>query len=241
MPRVFRSVFFYFILLYSPAFLPAQGNAGPPQHRPLAAEQWQKAADGLDYSKDVPKPPKPVKKDPPAETPRPRPVSSPFNWGEFSAFWGNFFQVLAILIILSALAYVLYRMFSQPADRRIASDGTRITLDNLDAYLHETDLQRFLREALAQNNYALAIRLYFLQTIKDLSQTGAIGWSKEKTNRDYLLEMQQHALAAPFQLATRRYEYIWYGNTELTRSDFDRLEPEFKALLDRIVPTGNTP
>ena len=71
-------------------------------------------------------------------------------------------------------------------------------MDNLDQYIHETDLERFLREALAQGNYTLAIRLYYLQVIKDLSAKSAIRWSREKTNRDYQRELRSHRLAEPF-------------------------------------------
>lgn len=219
----------------SPCLLAAQSTAGQAavERRAVPDQEWRKASGGLDYSRDLPAKPREKKKKSPPDSPTGS-RSAPADWTSISQFWGNFFQVLAILIACTLIGYGIYRMIKQPRNRKLATDGTEITLDNLDAYIHETDLQRFLREALAQQNYPLAIRLYFLQIIKDLSQNGAIHWSKEKTNRDYLREMRDHRLAQPFREVTRTYEYIWYGNAPLTKVDFDRLEPEFKAVLSRI-------
>lgn len=221
------------ILLILPVILPAQERESLVERRVVREQEWQKAAGGLDYSRDLPAKPEP-KKDRSRSDESSRTRSSWGNWGAMSQFWGNFFQVLAILTACAAIGYGIYWMIRQPRNRRIARDGAEITLDNLDAYIHETDLERFLREALAQQNYPLAVRIYFLQIIKDLSQCGAINWSKEKTNRDYLREMRDHSLSREFREATRTFEYTWYGNTPLSRSDFERLEPGFKALLAQI-------
>ena len=225
-----RYILLYIIFCLSPYLLAAQQTAEPiVERRAVAEQQWRAAAGALDYSRDLPEKPKPERPDSPKERSSPQP-----DWSSLSQFWGNVLQVLAILIACAAIGYGIYRMINQPRNRRIARDGAEITLENLDAYILETDLDRFLREALAQQNYSLAVRLYFLQIIKDLSQKGAIQWSKEKTNRDYLREMNNHRLAQPFRSATRAYEYTWYGNATLNKNDFEQLEPEFKALLAQI-------
>lgn len=201
----------------------------PMAMREVPAGEWEKATDGLDYSKDVPKPPKEPKKSEPNEPAR------DFDWTGWTQGMGTIVQVLAVLFALCMLGYGIYWMLQTPRNRSIAHDGTEITLANLDEYIHETDLQRFLREALAAANWPLAVRLYFLQTIKSLSERSAIDWSREKTNRDYLKEMRQHPLSAQFRDVTRQYEQVWYGNQPISAEEFARLEPEFKALLEEII------
>ena len=196
--------------------------------RDLRSDQWDKASDGMDYSKDVPIPPKEPKKRDPSQ---PEP---PFDWTGLTQGLGTLLQTLAVLFALAIIAYGIYWMMQTPRNRSISRDGTEITLANLDEYIHETDLDRFLREALAASNWPLAVRLYFLQTIKQLSEKEAIVWSKEKTNRDYLREMRSHRLSTQFRDATRQYERVWYGNQPITSEAFARLEPEFKALLGEI-------
>jgi len=203
----------------------------PPPLEPVAVrtvekKQWDEAAGTLDYSKDIPKPPKKRK---------PRNFdANPFDWTAATQGWGSIWQTLAVMLAIAGIAYGIWWMLQAPRNRLIARDGVEITLDNLDQYLHETDLDRFLREALAQGNFTLAIRLYYLQIIKELSEKNAIRWSREKTNRDYLREMRGHPLAESFRETTRTYEFVWYGNQALDAQGYARLEPQFKNLLARI-------
>ncbi len=205
----------------------------PPPAQPVAMRkveegQWAKASTGLDYSKDRPKPrkeEKPFKVNDPAE---------PFNWGAMASWIGQILQVLAIIAAIFGIAYGIYRTMNAPRNRQIARDGVEITVDNVEQYIHESDIDRFLREAIAAGNFPLAIRLYYLQVIKKLSETGAIRWSREKTNRDYLRETRAHRAAAEFRATTRIYERVWYGNQQIDESAYQKLEPEFKNLLTLI-------
>lgn len=207
---------------YTP--LPAQ----PVALRDVDDQQWAKAASGLDYSKDVPPPPKEIK---PPKADQQMPA---FDWGGLSSWLGQFLQILAILLAIAGLAYAIYHNLNAPKNRQIARDGVEITLDNVEHYIHESDIDRFLREALIAGNYSLSIRLYYLQVIKQFSETGAIRWSREKTNRDYLRETRSHRAAADFRSVTRTYERVWYGNQSLDATAFAQLEPSFKELLNNL-------
>ena len=194
--------------------------------REVDKKKWDDATNGLDYSKDKPKPTKERK------------GSNNFNpnWNGATAGIGQILQVLAIILALTAIGYGIYRTMQAPRNRNIgqAQDGTIITPENVDAYIHETDLERFLREAMTVGNYALAIRLYYLQTIKLLSEKDLIKWSREKTNRDYLREMKDHRLGREFREVTRTFERVWYGNEPLDEIGFKTLEPGFKQIIAQI-------
>lgn len=200
----------------------------PVAMREPKAADWDAASGEIDYSKDIPKPPKERKKREPGND-----VSS-VDWTGLTQGLGNILQALAVLFALCVIAYGIYWMMQAPRNRVIARDGTEITLANLDEYIHETDLERYLREALIAANWPLAVRLYFLQAIKTLSEKETIVWSREKTNRDYQREMNHHHLGAQFREITRHYERIWYGNQVLTSQEFKALEPKFKGFLDQI-------
>lgn len=220
----FYHCFFLFMAFTNGLY--SQSASSPVALRPVDQKQWDKAADGLDYSHDLPRPPKPRRQisiDP-----------GGLDWTAGSAQLGVFLQGLAILLAVLAIGYGVYRMLQAPVNRSLARDGVEITLDNLDDYIHETDLDRFLREALAAGNFALAIRVYYLQTIKTLSEKKAIRWSREKTNRDYLTEMKAHPGQQVFRQLTRRYEQVWYGNQDLSATEFAQIEPDFKSFLGRI-------
>ena len=199
--------------------------------RKISSDQWQRAADQLDYSNDVPEAVKKPVADPvkPNQTPAPR-----FEWNW--AFWKGFSKVLSVIVLLSLGGWLIYNLVQSPSNNIIrAEDGTEITLANLDEYIQETDLQRFLREAVEKGNYSQAVRIYYLQIIKDLSKKEAILWRKEKTNRDYMREMRNHPLSTDFRTATRTYEAVWYGNGELDKAIFGRIEGQMNNFLAKIA------
>lgn len=203
----------------------------PPPLEPLNIRrvdkaQWAKAVRELDYSKDRERPQKQKKTQAPGV--------SAVEWTSATQDIGSFLQMVAIVLAVAGIAYGIYRMLKAPRNRLIAHDGVEITLRNLDEYLHETDLDRFLREALEKKDYTSAIRIYYLQIIKSLSDKNAIVWSREKTNRDYLRETRDYRLGDAFHAVTRAYERIWYGNQPLSAADYARLEPRFKNLLTAI-------
>ena len=199
--------------------------------RKIPQDQWQRAADQLNYSNDVPEEIKKPKDEPvkPNQTSAPR-----FEWDW--EFWKGFSKLFSVIVLLSLGGWLIYNLVQSPSNSVIrAEDGTEITLANLDEYIQETDLQRFLREALEKGNYSQAVRIYYLQVIKDLSKKEAILWRKEKTNRDYIREMRNHPLSTDFRTATRTYEAVWYGNGELDKAIFGRIEGQMNRLLAKIA------
>ena len=194
--------------------------------RPVSSDAWQKAAGNLNYNDDVPKV---VEK---KEAPRQRNLPN-LNWN--AGWWMLVAKIFSVIVLVFLVGLVIYQMVQSPSNQAIrAHDGTPITFDNLDAYIQETDLERFLREALATGNYNQAVRIYYLQVIKDLSQKEAIQWSREKTNRDYLREMRSHSLSSDFKSATHTYEEVWYGNLNLDQNLFSNIEKRMKELLQKL-------
>lgn len=202
-------------------------EAAPVALRQVPENQWKKATGDLDFSKDQPDEPKP--KQAPTKFP-----TMNTDW----SFWGKLLQVVAVLIAVFGLGYAIYRMMQAPSNRQIARDGALITFDNVEDYLHESDLDRFLREALAAGNFTLALRFHFLQILKMLSEKQAIQWAREKTNRDYLREMRPNRLFAEFEAVTQTYERVWYGNISLDKTVFAQLETPFKNFKQQLAADG---
>lgn len=208
-----------FLLLFA-GVLAAQADM---HLRQIDSAAWERASGKLDYSKDVPK----------EQRPKPKDISGP-DWTLNTGLLGNITQALAILVAIGVIGYGVYRMLQAPRNKKVARDGVEITLDNLDQYLDETDLDQFLQAALADKNYALAIRLYYLQMIKSLASRNDIQWSREKTNKDYLREMREHRLSTEFQRLTAQYERVWYGDQRPDAAAFATMEPTYRKFLQQI-------
>jgi Domain of unknown function (DUF4129) len=209
----------------------------PPPQRDIDDAAWQRTLENIDYSKDLPTAKKTTApRDTTADTSNTTaPTPSLSWWNNISGGSQTMLQVVCVILLTLLVVWLVWRYFQAPANARIkASDGTEITLDNLEAYIHETDLDRFLRLALADGNYAQALRVYYLQIIKDLAAKGHIQWSREKTNRAYLREMRKHPLYDAFGEATRHYEAAWYGKKSLADGRYQALAGQMRGLLARI-------
>jgi len=167
---------------------------------------------------------------------------------EFENNLGPFFKFLLITIAIGLLAFLLIKLMDaenifSPKNRKITGSAAKIDLENIEENLHESDLEGFIRQALASGNFALAIRLYYLAILKELSLSNQIKWKKDKTNREYSREMSGKPLANDFREATLIFERVWYGTGDVTELDYQRIEPSLKSLLQKIeqqklVPTN---
>ncbi|MFK8101530.1 MAG: DUF4129 domain-containing protein [Saprospiraceae bacterium] len=156
-----------------------------------------------------------------------------------SEFWSGFLKFILITAAIITMVFLMLNLLGQgsllgPRNRKIKAKPNQITIENLEDNILESDLDRFIRTATEEQNYALAIRLYYLAIIKELSLKKSIKWKRDKTNRDYLREMQSNSLFLPFREATGVFERIWYGNIDLTEQDYLKVRPKFQDLIQTV-------
>jgi len=100
--------------------------------------------------------------------------------------------------------------------------------------VHELDFDSLITNAINAANYRLATRLYYLKTLKKLSDTGLINWQKNKTNFEYYYELKGAEQRKKFYELTRVFESVWYGNHEISAVDFDENLKAFIGFLQNI-------
>jgi hypothetical protein len=79
--------------------------------------------------------------------------------------------------------------------------------------IHELNFAEALAQAEATGNLRLAVRLGYLQLLKQLTDGDLIDWQPDKTNQTYLRELATSRPGArpAFAELTRQFEYAWYG------------------------------
>ncbi len=138
-------------------------------------------------------------------------------------------------IVIIALALVIFKIIYElnksknPSKKPIL---THVDLDKLEENIHETDLQRLLKEVLEKGNYKLAIRIHYLMIIRRFSELEWIDWRKNKTNLEYLTEVNERPIFKAFQQLTFAFERIWYGELEIGEREYRILAPKFEELVD---------
>lgn len=104
----------------------------------------------------------------------------------------------------------------------------------LNENIHELNFADEIHEAIDKRLYRKAIRLYYLQSLKNLDDKGMIAWQRNKTNRDYQTELQKTTLSAPFAKITWLFDYIWYGEFALNQTDFETAQSQFIAFNGQL-------
>jgi hypothetical protein len=147
------------------------------------------------------------------------------------------FTLITIAIVgIILLARNLLGLEVAPRDKKLKKKAVvgGVDMEDIEANIHESDLESFIDKALAEKKYALAVRLHYLLLLKELSAAGLIRWKRDKTNRQYLRELSQTPLATDFFSATRIFELAWYSDYEIDEAGFKRIEPEFKAIVEQV-------
>lgn len=205
-----------------------QSNDSMVQERPFDEAEWRKHTEHLDYSEV-----QPIAKQ----------QRDFFDMPSFNLppVVGMVLKIIFIIGLSALLIFLLVRIagtqgFIQLGNRKIRAYGNRdITLENIDEHVLDATFEPFIQQALAAQNYALAIRLYYLWLIKDLALAQKIIWKKDKTNAEYIRDVENSNLSTSFRNLTSIYERTWYGEWGVDEAEFRNIEPQFKALLAKIA------
>lgn len=117
-----------------------------------------------------------------------------------------------IAIVIGFLASSNIHLFRRRAATVLKSDEG-VSEENLFTINYDNEI----RSAVNAGNYRLAIRLWYLQTLKNLAEDELISYKQESTNSQYLQQLNDTNFYKPFRLLTRSFEYAWYGQFTLDR------------------------
>ncbi len=149
--------------------------------------------------------------------------------GDYLSF---FFQIIPY-ILLGILLFLLIKFFLNVNSRALlfAKDNeAMVTLSEEEHIIKNEDINQLIQKALKEKNYRLAIRYYYLLILKQMSDKELIKWELQKTNDDYINELEKQELKAPFSHITRLYDYIWYGDFPIDETKYLKAENKFSAL-----------
>lgn len=207
-------------------------EASDPATQNFSREKWRTITSDIDYSGKPQENKEEEKEDQFGDF---EISETPEYQGDLS-FGGPLFQAFAILFLIALVAivvlYLLNGGFLSPPNKQIKN--SEITLENIEENILETELDKFIREAIERGEYGLAIRLYYLSVIKELSLKSLIKWKRDKTNGAYLREMRSSAYFSDFRGLTNTFESIRYGGGQVSRHEFSVLEPRFKNFVSQL-------
>lgn len=148
------------------------------------------------------------------------------------------FDVISYLVIAFAVIMILYIIvsgnFTGIVRGSAKKTGVEYTVNDID--IDAIDFDALIAEALTIKDYRRVVRLYYLQTLKALSDKNLIEFQPDKTNADYMRELKKSDLKPVFAKLTYVYEYVWYGQFEIDDNNFlaaSKAFNDFKTTLKR--------
>ena len=96
--------------------------------------------------------------------------------------------------------------------------------------IHEIEFVDEITLAERAGNYRRAIRLRYLNALRDLSAKGLIMWKINKTNYDYYYELEgKEPIKDRFHGVVRIFEDVWYGQFDLEESHYTDAAETFES------------
>lgn len=143
-----------------------------------------------------------------------------------------FYTVLGIAVIY--LVYVLkkegsHSIFNNNKSKTLDTEE-EITANNI----NNTNIKTLIKNAEINKNYNLAIRYYYLLTLKILSTKRHIEFEDDKTNTQYLNEINNKPFKDEFAYLQYLYNYIWYGKFSINTAQYNKAKSYFTALLKTV-------
>jgi hypothetical protein len=121
------------------------------------------------------------------------------------------------VLLVGFLGWIVWK--KNPKLFRRSDDGTP-DYDVEEDTIYGIDFDAEIRQALGQHDYRQAVRLLYLQTLKQLSDAGRIDWQPSKTPMQYMRQMND----AAFRELSNGFIRVRYGNFEASEALFQRMK-----------------
>lgn len=109
-----------------------------------------------------------------------------------------------------------------------------ITANNLEEDIHLMNFDLLITEAISNGQYRIAVRYLYLKSLRDLSDRNLILWKAEKTNHDYIRELQLSGFHKVFREITFLFDYAWYGDAAITENNFLQIKDSFEQFNHQL-------
>jgi len=150
----------------------------------------------------------------------------------------TWFQTLIWFVIIGCfVACIIWFLAGSQVNIFRKKDSTSVDDEDHEAMpedIFSIHYQLEIDKAVKAGNFRLAIRLMFLEMLKKMAERNFIHFKQDKTNLDYLMQLQPTVFYKSFFRITRNYEYSWYGKFNITREVFEIVRGDFKQLERQI-------
>lgn len=135
---------------------------------------------------------------------------------------------------IALILYIVVKTIGAENIFRKKSKETILPYDVITENIHEIDYEQELKRLVAERKFRLAVRLLYLRALKKLSDAEIINWQPDKTNYNYLMEIDKPELRNDFSKLTLQFDYIWYGDFPIDEVKFEPINQSFNQFNNQI-------
>jgi hypothetical protein len=188
-------------------------------------EQWEGLRKGVDYTEEA------------------LPIAEQADGGN-SLVWAMALELLrygGIAVLVVALVLLVLKLlglvkFKGPANKK--NTGEVLTEQMPNAQSSIESLLQALVEAREAADYREAIRLYYQIALHHLHAGGKVNVVPEKTNWEYVHELNEASVADKFGFLTTVFEQVWFGKGQANSHIFASYEPYFEQFIQHHKADG---
>lgn len=182
----------------------------------LDPEKWDDLRKGLDYNEA------PVQRSDQINAP-----VAPLGLG----IWAEMLKITGLIALVILLIVLIVRLILKAkAPQKTAKKEAAASDPNekIPTALSPIEmLWKHFQKAKEAGDYRECLRILYQISLKKLGENGWVKTKADKTNREYLNEIETGAIANDFAHLTLIHEYSWYGDTPVKASEFKVYEPQF--------------
>jgi len=145
-------------------------------------------------------------------------------------------KVLAVLLIIFVIYMIVKALLNKEGSWIFGRNSQTKIIDyaDIEKNIHLVDFKKLVASAISKDDKRLATRYYYLWLLKKMSDAALIEWHPEKTNTEYSYEIKSQEMKENFNYLSYLYNYIWYGEFEITEVIFNKTKGAFEKAIASI-------
>lgn len=162
-----------------------------------------------------------------------------FNFGEYENWnidLSDGTTIFILLLLLVGLGFFVYRMLGDVSLRKRArgegEEEDEINIEDIEEekLVAEGVSLTLLERAENAGQFDVAVRLLYIQLLKELQDGGLIKYRRDFSNRDYQNQLRKSIFLNDFREVTADYERYWYGKYPIERLGYRLVHRKFITL-----------
>lgn len=145
----------------------------------------------------------------------------------------NVLEIIVYILSLLFIIFIIRQFLKSKISAPLTSNASfNKPMDYLvkDDKISGIDFNQYLREALQNNDFKVAVRILYLMLLKNLDDSKKIIWHPGKTNHQYQNEIKEADLRNDFSKLTWIYECVWYGGFNIDKRNFNTVHKKFSEI-----------